>query len=402
MIRQQELPAESRTTSRKAARRRRLRAAATVAGFFLASRLWFWLIDWLAVRWLPHAYLITPPGYEPPWTVVAWIRAWANWDGFWYLSIAHSGYADRPLASAFFPLYPLLLKLSGGSVWAGILLSNFAFLVALGLLYALSAAELGERVARGAVAAMAFFPTAFYFGAVYPESLFLALALGAIWAARQGAWRWAGVMGALASATSVYGVLLIAPMLWLGYLRHRRFEPEMAWALGVPAGLIAYMAFLGLRFGHPLLFLSVQAYWGRHLTPLWLSLTAGWHAFLLWLRHLSGGALFAPGYPQVGWSNLYNFLLTALAAGVMLVSVGRLPGYLLVFGALVLAVPLSDPAQGLPWMSMPRLVLPAFPVYMGIGAWGTRHPTWSRLYYGVALPLGALLTALFTTGHWVA
>ncbi|MBX6341581.1 MAG: hypothetical protein IRY97_03915, partial [Thermomicrobiaceae bacterium] len=34
-----------------------------------------------------------------------------NWDGFWYTWIADRGYHDHPAIAAFWPLYPLLMRL---------------------------------------------------------------------------------------------------------------------------------------------------------------------------------------------------------------------------------------------------------------------------------------------------
>src|SRR5512133_3293161 len=41
------------------------------------------------------------------------LNPWANWDGVWYIKIAKSGYADADGSTAFFPLYPVLLRYVG-------------------------------------------------------------------------------------------------------------------------------------------------------------------------------------------------------------------------------------------------------------------------------------------------
>ncbi len=83
-------------------------------------------------------------GYTPPpMTGLAryLIEPLANWDGQWYMMIALHGYWETdpvpdPMAAAFWPLYPLLLRggwwLTGWHVaTVGVLLSNVAFLFAL-------------------------------------------------------------------------------------------------------------------------------------------------------------------------------------------------------------------------------------------------------------------------------
>ncbi len=62
---------------------------------------------------------------------------------------------------------------------------------------------------------VAFFPMAFFFSAVYSESLFLALSVGCIWQARTGRWAWAGVLGGLAAAERNSGVMLVVPVVLL-------------------------------------------------------------------------------------------------------------------------------------------------------------------------------------------
>src|ERR671916_691165 len=92
------------------------------------------------------------------------------------------------------PLYPLLMRsfaeLFGGpvtwgalSVW-GPLISLAALPFALFFVYRIAEEHWDSGVARGAVLALALFPTAFFLNAAYTESLFLALSAGSLWAAR--------------------------------------------------------------------------------------------------------------------------------------------------------------------------------------------------------------------------
>src|SRR6185436_18681127 len=64
----------------------------------------------------------------------------ARWDSVWYLAIANDGYpADDPRRTAFFPLYPLLVRAADALVRdpivAGALVSLVCFAVALVLLH---------------------------------------------------------------------------------------------------------------------------------------------------------------------------------------------------------------------------------------------------------------------------
>src|SRR3954463_9939921 len=161
----------------------------------------------------------------------------ARWDSVWYLAIANDGYpADDPRRAAFFPPYPLL----GGApnalvrqpILAGALVSLACFAVALMLLHRLAALELGEPAARMTVWALALFPGAVFFSAVYSEALYLAVSVGCIYAARTNRWAWAGCLGALGAATRSAGVLLVVPLavMWLSSpARRDRRLGDAAW-----------------------------------------------------------------------------------------------------------------------------------------------------------------------------
>src|ERR671928_1115840 len=176
----------------------------------------------------------------------ALVAPFARWDSVWYLAIANDGYpADDPRRAAFFPLYPLLVRAVAAVVRerivAGVVVSLACFAVALVLLHRLTALELGRAAADEAVWALALFPAAVFFSAVYSEALYLMLSVGCLYAARTGRWAWAGTLGALGAATRSAGVLLVVPLavMWLARTdgRARRRLRDAAWIALVPAGL---------------------------------------------------------------------------------------------------------------------------------------------------------------------
>ena len=207
---------------------------------FGASRLLFFVAGTLAAVLLPWAQ---PAGDmpEPP----GFLNYWAHWDGAWYAHLATDGYGPRaPQSTAFFPLYPLLVRAGTvfgiGPAFSGVLVSLGCTLFATYFLYRIAEKFGGAGTARAATLAFSFFPTAFFLGAPYTEAPFLAFTAGSFWAAYvRRDLLLTGLFGALAAATRNLGVLLLIP---LGYefLRHRR---EFGWrgllALGlVPVGLM--------------------------------------------------------------------------------------------------------------------------------------------------------------------
>src|SRR5918998_1734133 len=85
-----------------------------VSVVFFLSRLLFLGAGALAALLLPQA---DPAG--DPLGPAGFLGYWALWDGAWYAEIATEGYGERaPASTAFFPLYPMLVKI-GAAVGAG-------------------------------------------------------------------------------------------------------------------------------------------------------------------------------------------------------------------------------------------------------------------------------------------
>ncbi len=330
----------------------------------------------------------------------------ARWDAVWYLAIARGGYDETPSA-AFFPLYPLLVRGLGGSVLVAILLSTACFLAALVALHALTRLELGLEAARWTVLALAFSPMAFFFSAVYSESLFLALSVGAVLAARRDRWEWAGVLGALAAATRSTGVLVLVALVLLGWRSAR--PRQLAWLALVPVGLVAFPLWLGLT-GHDWRapFDAQEVWfreWGGPLGGVWDGAVAAWAG----VRQLLSGSTshlyfpIAAGDPfAIARINLALFAWVPLVAVALVGVLRRLPLAYAAYAVAALAVPLSYPVAPQPLMSLPRFVLVVFPLWMWLGWLLARHPR-AR---GPALAAGAVMlaacTAQFATWHFVA
>jgi hypothetical protein len=341
------------------------------------------------------------------------LSLWAKWDSQWYIQIARDGYWFQPLRQsnvAFFPLYPLAMRLlaplaGDNLVLAGFLVSNLAFLLALVFLYRLAELELADReAARRTIFYLALFPTAFFFSAVYTESLFLLLSVATLYFARRQQWLAAALAGMLASATRNLGVVLWALVMWEwlrqhgwslgGTFRRRTWQllfrnakahwPELITIAAIPLGLLLYMAFLKINFDRPLAFIEVQAAWGRQNVGPWAVIA----------RELSALADF-----QLNRGNLSRLLnlSVSLAVLAMVPFIWRRlgEGYAVYVLVLVL-VPLYSSVA-----SVLRYVLPLFPAFILLGRWG-RRPTLDRaLLACFAVGLG-VMTAIFANWYFVA
>ncbi|WP_196189255.1 mannosyltransferase family protein [Conexibacter sp. W3-3-2] len=356
----------------------------------------------------------------------ALVAPMARWDTVWFLAIADGGYGDDPARPAFFPLYPLLAKAVGAplgsSLVGGILISWAAFLVALAVLHRLAMVELGDaRAARYAVLACALFPTAFFHTAVYSEGLFLALSIGAVYAARQGAWAWAGALGALAAGTRSAGVLLVVPLALL-HLRARReaglpplgrrpseHRPLLAVAL-VPVGMLAFCGWFALTGGDVRAPVDAQQVWFREFAGPFVGLWDGTVAAVQGARQLLSGARDPVYFTAAGGDPFVvaqeNLVLLAFLLACVPAIVGVLRRLPVAYGAYVvaaLALPLSTPVAPQPLMSTPRFLAVLFPLYLWAGLRLARASArTATLALGASAILLCVLTARFATWHWVA
>jgi hypothetical protein len=304
----------------------------------------------------------------------------ARFDAAWYLAIANHGYEVGGRA-AFFPVFPGLLRVGGELVGspliAGILISSGCGLAGLYFLHRLVALDFGLERARTVVWLAAWFPGALVISAVYSESLFLLVSVGAIYAARLDRWQLAGMLGAVAAATRSGGVIVIVPLLIIYWYRYRRIRPDVLWLLvGVPAGLLAYVAYLGLSTGDPTSVFSAQAAWQRSFVPL------GGIALGLWSAVQGLVELVIPGLARSPAANTHGVptqlidlrdiaMLGFLVGGIWLcVEASRRlnPAYV-AYAVCGLALPLSVPAGGFPLMSLPRFEFVIFPLWIALALW---------------------------------
>jgi hypothetical protein len=338
-----------------------------------------------------------------------------RWDSAWYMDTARSGYlTDRQ--TAFFPLYALLARwvgwVVGSPITAGILISFVAFFLALVMLHRLTEVELGAGAARRTVFLLSFFPFTLFFSAVYAEALFLALGLGAFWAARKGNWWLAGVLGAGGSATRNGGVLLLGILLVV-YLYGPRddaeprpadrwwrprypLRPSVAWLALIPAGLGAYMAWLSSIHKSVFAPFRIQAEFQRSFDG---PLSAVWQGAIEAVRAVGDLAAGGGGVAAVREIGLFAVACLAIVAAVGVLR--RLPPAYGVY-TLVMAVPvLSFPQEGHPLASASRYLMTVFPLFMWAG-WRLSGRRWYRATLAVFV-LGLLYTTvMFATWRFVA
>jgi hypothetical protein len=453
----------------------RVAAARDVWRALWTSRLLVWIAGAGAVATLgfgPVRHAFNPPGVTRGFGALGDVLAApvARWDAAWYLVIAHYGY--RPdlgsltaSRTAFFPLYPLgvrvLTDLGPAPVIAGVLLSLVALAAGLYWLHRLTTLEVarlalldggevarlalldGGEVARLVVLLTAFAPMAFYFSAVYSESLYLALSVGLFLCARRGRWAGAALLGALAAATRSTGMVLVVPLLLLYLygpredcdpdraqpdarraagehptaatllraLRPRyRVRRDALWVALVPVGLGLYMAHLALAGGDPLAPFHAEAVWNRHFAGPYGGIWDGAKAAFDGLRQLLSFQRHHLYYRVAGGSPFvdagHNLLLFAFLVATIPAVIGvlrLLPPAYGVYALAALALPLSYPVAPQPLMSLPRFLVVLFPLNMWFAVrLASRPRALTRAVLVVSGLAMAFFVGEFSTWHWVA
>ena len=317
---------------------------------WLLSRSLLTLVAWV-VRWERGIGRSTGTvySYNP---LVAF---WGQFDTGWYLNIAAHGYSATLGTGAttgqgnyaFFPLYPMLVRLLAGIVRdpfaASLVIANVCLLGSCVLLFRMAMARMDPPGARRSVRYLFLYPAAFLLSAALSESLFLFLSLLCLYLGEKRRWRDACLLGFLLCLTRSAGIFVVVPLAY-EYLESHQFElrklrPDLLWLLAPPLGLLCWALYCWWLTGEPTAMFRVQQAWGRQIGNPVTLLREAFESSSLVLR-------------IAAW-----FTVVHLAA--LLLGYRRMRPSHWLYCAVSIAVPAC---MGL--MSMPRFILPLFPFYL--------------------------------------
>lgn len=370
---------------------------------FLATRVGFLLIGLAA----PVLFNDNATRRPPVPTGTGWMR----WDVQWFVGIAQHGYSfhlGNYSATAFFPLYPLLIRAVSASGLdaglAGALIANLAFLGALYYVQRLVRLDWPGTVAARTLWLLALFPTALVFFIPYTESLYLLLAVLTLWYLRRRRWLAAGLAGALGALTRQTGLVLLLPYLveWAGARldtptdaeQRRASLRELLPAALMPLAVAAHLAYLWHVTGSPTTFMRAQGAWHRRLDWPWAGIVATVQRWGLPdtsnIQHVHmvlelGSVLLFLGLLAVGWHRVR--LSYSVYAGV-------------VWLAALLSPAVADSSRN-PLMSSSRFALSVFPSFIVLALLLRRPGPYQAWLTASTLLLG-FFAAFFVVGGWVA
>lgn len=328
--------------------------------------------------------------------------SWANFDGEHYLSIAIFGYKEKE--QAFFPVYPGMISFLAkpfspdllsylvNSTIAGLIISNLSFLLALIILWNLITIDYSKKIALFTLATVLLFPTSFYFGAVYSEALFLVLSVSSFYLARKGRFLSASILGVVASATRVFGVLLLLAFLIEAWEQKAKLSKSF-WIFLIPLGLLIYMLYQYFTVGDPLAFYNLQKQVGeQHQSGLVLLPQ-------VYFRYIKMLLTVNPANP------IYQTIVLELLLGIiffLLPLYGYFKKVRLSYVAYAMLGFILPTITG-SFSSVPRYVIILFPSFLILAMIINKLPNALKIaILSFSASVLMIETALFLRGYWVA
>lgn len=386
---------------------------------FLGWRLILFLIAFLAIFFIPTL------GNRFPYAdsvleitkLPSWIWGFGNFDGVHYLRIAQNGYGDE-YTQAFFPIYPYLIDfvtniniliplnphldnrifVDPAYFINGLIVTNLIFIVGLFFAYKLYSLDFSEKVSFKSLLLLISLPTAFYFGSIYTESLFITLLLMFIFFLRKKYYFLAGLIGGFASATKIVGVLLIlvylieiSLMLKKDQVRiiSLKFIKMLIGLFIIPLGLLSYMWYLKISLNDPLYFFNAQAFFGAERSETIILLP---QVLFRYFKIISSLPIFS--YEVLIASTELIFTLIPLFLLILLYKKIRFSYW--VFALASLLVPTLSGSLS----SMPRYVLVSLILILPILV--NMSDKYYKYLIAILILIQILFVSLFTRGYWIA
>jgi hypothetical protein len=328
-------------------------------------------------------------------------------DGVWYLDIAQHGYGPPPpigphgaythlTSLAFFPLYPLLIRVFAlpdlPYLIAALIVTALAGVVAAGLIAAWARSLVGDRGAVTLVAVWSLLPSSAVFDMAYSEALFVAAAAGCLLALQRRRWITAAVAASVGGLTRPTGgalVLAVAIAAALEVWRRRRLDRRVAVAVVLaPLGL-------GIALLHVALVTHRWNGWFWLESTVWRSgFDGGRTAFSGVLSFLTGGQSF-------------HHLALAMSALVVVVFVVLITRALATRGrpgppdaAYPVAAGILGIGERGYFYVKPRLLLVGYPVLLPVARRVAGLSTRSLVIIGVPLLVAASLYNAYLVVYW--
>jgi Gpi18-like mannosyltransferase len=332
--------------------------------------------------------------------------SWLNFDGEHYLVIVRDGY--RPLTYFFFPLFPLIVRMASILVGIkapeyiaalGLVMTNIAFFTGLVGLKKIVELDYSKTIFSFMTVLILLFPTSFYFGSFYTESIFFALVVWSFYFIRRKQWLGAGILGGLLTATRVTGLALVPAYFAEVYLLNKdnKLKNKASAIIGlllIPLGIVFYMYYLNIRTGDPLEFFHSVEIFGPQRQAAFILLP---QVFYRYFFKILPGINYS--YFPVVFTTYLEIVTAVIFTTVSVVAFWRVR----LSYAIYLAAGFIIPTLSGSFSSLPRYVLVLFPAFMVFARILEKRPKPVRfVVFTLLFTCLAVATALFTRGYWVS
>ncbi len=326
-----------------------------------------------------------------------------NFDGEHYLSIARDGYL--PLTYFYFPLYPILVKsvalLLGGSflsyALSGLLLSNIFLFLAIIAIYMLGKHFFNSQGAYLAILLFLFFPTSFFLGAFYNESLFIALVAWSLYSAVRKKWTLAFILCGLATATRLVGLALIPALLYEYWVsdKSKLFKIKtLAYLCLSGLGVFLYLIYLKVRTGDFMAFFHNVEIFGAQRSTKIILLPQVFYRYVFKVL------------PAVNYDYLpvvFTTLLEIITAIIFLLALylvfKKLNKSFFIYTVFAYLIPTFSGS----FSSFPRYALALLPVFLVAGGWlAGKNKSLRYILLSILLLCGLIATSLYIRGYFVS
>jgi len=360
---------------------------------FLVWRLALVIFSYFgSLRIINNALREAPTSYH-------FLNPWIGFDSGHYLSIVNNWYKTAEQA-AFFPLYPLLVKIIGlvvnNNYIAGLLVANIAFIIALFILYKLLRLKFEEDFTRRVIFYLLIFPTAFFFGSMYSESLFLLLVVSSFYLIKKKSYLSAAVIISLAVLTRSIGIIIIPALIWQLWRQHSQqttlFNIKKVFSVfTLPiVSFVGWLVYLKNTYGDYFAFINIQNTWPMQHREV--GLISSFTNFYESTKSLFTLSAFTEEY-AINLVDYGLFILFLFFAIYIFFKMNKVYGLYM----FLLLIPVFFSGS---LVSVDRYVLVLFPAFILLARWGKNIYVHQFVTILSLLMLG-LFTALFANGWWV-
>ncbi len=313
-------------------------------------------------------------------------KSFGNWDGGHYLGIAQVGYSQK-FQYAFFPLYPLFIRVLNGItqnyLMAAVLISGVATFLGVNLLYRLVMEDFDKKIAENTILSFLIFPTSFFLITAYSEGLFFFLSVLTFYLLRRNRLFWATVAAALVSATRLVGLAVVAGLL-IEIVTTRGINRKNWYIILAPLGFLIYCIFLYRQTGDPFYFITAENYWQRTLTTPGIGF---WEAIK---------GIFSSGFTTFNSNVVADLIFAIFGVGFAIRSFRFLPVSLSLYCLFSVGIPLFTPTLS----SMSRFLLVVFPIFILMALIKNRYA--KLIFQILSLMLLSVFVTQFIAGYWVS